>query len=183
MKKNYFIPALSALFALVLGVATLTGTTSPASAAACVPAKPVGKTVGKIVVGNISMPIKAFIYPAGGTMKPPGSTLMAGLSQRHMPLSSTLGSSILTWHRDYNGCWNELNVFTTKKVGSKFSITDEKGATKQYKISAMKKVKKGNYDASWFDLIGPRKVVLITCIGDFKDGHYENNLVVIAQPI
>lgn len=153
-----------------------------ASAGPCNPVKPTGKTVGQIAAGSVSMPIKSFNYPAGGVMEPQKTTLSAALSQRHMPLSSTTGTSVLVWHINYAGCNNALNVLTAQTAGYKFKVTDEKGKTSTFKISKRYKVTKGDYQESWFDLIGPRKLLLATCAGVFKNGHYEDNVVIIATP-
>ena len=153
-----------------------------AQAAGCNPVKPTGKTVGQIQVGSVTMPIKSFTYPAGGVMEPQKSTMMAAVSDRHMPLSSTMGTSVIVWHVNYSGCVNALNVITTKAVGSTFKVTDENGKTTTYVIDKKYTVKKGNYQQSWFDLIGPRKLLLATCTGAFKNGHYEDNSVLIATP-
>jgi hypothetical protein len=153
-----------------------------AKAATCKPVNPTGKTVGQIQAGSVKMPIKAFNYPAGGVMEPQKSTLMAAVSQRHMPLSSTMGTSVIVWHVNYAGCNNALNVITNQAVGSTFKVTDEKGITKTYVISKRLKVTKGDYQESWFNLIGPRKLLLATCAGAFKNGHYEDNVVIIATP-
>ena len=154
---------------------------SPIHAAECVPVKPTGKTVGQISIGNITLPIKSFDYPSGGVMEPQASTLMAGLSSRHMPLSSTMGTSVIVWHRDYNGCVNSLNALMDKEVGSVFDVTDENGVVKRYKIEQILVVTKGSYKKSWFTLIGPRQLALFTCTGAFKNGHYEKNMVFIAK--
>lgn len=180
MKKIITSVLLASLTSLVI-IANI----SPTSAAPrkCVPVKPTGVTVGKISLDSVSMPVKAFNYPAGGEMSPQGSTYMAGLSERHMPLSSTMGSSVLVWHKDYNGCSNRLNLFFDKRVGAKFTISDENGDLQKYKIVRTKTVEKGAYQPSWFTLIGPRQLVLVTCTGAFKNGHYSKNYVVIAKPI
>ena len=155
-----------------LGLFSLIGSlfitsTFTARAADCNPVKPTGKTVGQIQVDSVNMPIKGFNYPVGGVMEPQRSTQMAALSLRHMPLSSTMGTSVILWHVNYSGCWNALNVLTSKSVGATFKVTDEKGKTRTYVISKRYVVKKGNYQTSWFDLIGPRKLLLATCTGDF----------------
>ena len=157
--------------------------TGPNDQRKCKPVKPTGTTVGKISVGNLTMPIKAFTYPAGGVMEPQKTTLSAGVSQRHMPLSSNIGTSVITWHVNYSGCWNALNVLTTKKVGSTFKVTDENGKTVKYKINKKVVVKKGNYKKSWFTLVGPRQLALFTCTGGFINGHYKDNWVLIATPV
>ena len=99
-----------------------------------------------------------------------------------MPLSATQGTSVIVWHVNYAGCNNALNVITSQAVGSTFKVSDEKGKTTTYVISKRYKVTKGDYKDSWFDLIGPRKLLLATCSGAFKNGHYEDNVVIIATP-
>jgi hypothetical protein len=176
-KKLYSFVAILSLIA-----ASLFATNSIASAAACKPVKPTGKTVGTIKAGSLEMPIKQFMYPAGGVMEPQKSTLMAAVSQRHMPLSSTLGTSVIVWHVNYAGCVNELNTVTYKAIGSTFSIVDEKGKTTKYKISKKYEVAKGKYKKEWFTLIGPRQLLLATCTGAFANGHYKENSIIIAVP-
>ena len=157
--------------------------TGPDARGKCKPIKPTGTTVGKISVNNVSLPIKAFTYPAGGVMEPQKTTLSADLSQRHMPLSAKVGTSVITWHVNYSGCWNALNVLTQKKIGSTFKVTDEKGKTLIYRIDKKVVVKKGSYNKSWFTLVGPRQLALFTCTGAFSNGHYKDNWVLIATPV
>ena len=151
--------------------------------AACSPVKATGKSVGSISIGSLNMPIKSFNYPAGGVMEPQKTTAAAGLSARHMPLSSAVGSSVVVWHRDYQGCVNPLNIFMNKSVGTKFSVSDERGVSTTYRLDKVGVISKGNYKESWFDLIGPRQLVMFTCTGVFKSGHYEKNMVFIATPL
>ncbi len=176
-------PFLSMLFASVLVAASLFAVNTTANAAKCAPVKPTGKTVGEIKVGSLEMPIKSFNYPAGGIMEPQKSTLMAAVSQRHMPLSSTLGTSVVVWHVNYSGCINALNIITSKSIGYRFSVTDEKGDITQYKISQKFEVVKGRYKKDWFNLIGPRQLLLATCTGAFANGHYKENSILIAVPV
>ena len=157
--------------------------TGRSTSSACTPVKPQGQTIGNISVGNVSLPIKSFIYAANGIMEPTKSTLMAAASLRHMPLSSTLGTSVIVWHTDYSGCLNKLNVITTKAVGSTFNVTDEKGKTLTYKIAKKYVVARGDYQESWFNWIGPRQLLLVTCAGPFVNGHYQENFVAIAVPV
>jgi ABC-type lipoprotein release transport system permease subunit len=156
---------------------------SSANATKCVQVKPIGKTIGQIQVGSLNMPIKPFNYPAGGIMEPQKSVQMAALSQRHMPLNSTMGTSVLVWHVDYAGCNNPLNVLTKMNKGYVFKVKDESGRVISYRIANKLQVKKGDYKDSWFNLIGPRQLLLATCGGAFKNGHYQDNVVLIARPI
>mgnify|MGYP006272926625 CR=1 FL=1 len=180
LKNNKFVTLIvsaSLIFGLILFPI------SHSSAAPCKPTKATGKTIGKIKAGAVDMPIKSFSYPAGGIMEPQPTTLAAGLSNRHMPLNSKLGTSVITWHVNYNGCWNKLNIFMTQKVGFKFKVTDENGVTRTYRVDKKLKVKKGQYKESWFTLVSPRQLTLVTCTGSFKNGHYTHNMIFIATPI
>ncbi|MGI9227146.1 MAG: class F sortase [Candidatus Nanopelagicaceae bacterium] len=184
MRSNIFVKFVRIICAVLLVLIYLIAPNSAIAApVACVRVKPAGPTVGEISVAGVVMPIKPFIYPAGGIMEPQGSTLMAGLSQRHMPLSSSVGTSVVVWHRDYKGCVNRLNILFSKKKGDLFQIEDENGESRNYRIALKQVINKGDYQKSWFTLIGPRQIALFTCTGKFKNGHYEDNLVLIAKPI
>lgn len=167
----------------LLGALTVAPSFTSSASAACNPVKPVGKTVGTITAGSVSMPIKEFNYPAGGIMEPPKSTLMAAISERHMPLNSTVGTSVIVWHVNYSGCNNALNILTEQKNGYVFKIKGQDGNDISYKITKKYIVTKGDYQESWFNLIGPRQLLLVTCSGPFKNGHYTENTVLIAKPV
>lgn len=153
-----------------------------ANAANCPDPKKDGKTIGNVVVGKVKVDVKYIDYPASGVLDPPDSPLSVGLSIRHMPLSSPIGSSLLVWHVNYKGCIGKLNVLNDKKPGFKFSIIDEKGFKQEFKISQKIQVKKGRYKAEWFQLNGPRQLTMVTCIGKIVNRHYQDNLVIIAVP-
>lgn len=171
--------------AFALGaVLTLAPISQSPSLAACKPTKPRGTSIGTINAGSSKMPIVPFTYPAGGVMEPQKTTEALFMSLRHMPLSSSIGTSVLAWHINANGCWSNLNfLIGDEKVGFRFKITDETGVTKTYRITEISVVKKGKYKKSWFSIIGPRKLALFTCTGAFVDGHYVDNKVIIAVPV
>lgn len=175
----------ASISSLALAVSVLLGVTAPAASAVavCPPAANDGKTIGKIVVKGTSIDVKRVNYPKGGELDPPRSPLNVGISTRHMPLSSPIGSSILAWHINYNGCIGKLNVITRQAVGSTFTVVDEKGFKQQFKITQRVTVPKGKYRPSWFTLSGPRQLVMVTCTGTVRNGHYDKNLVVIAKPV
>lgn len=155
---------------------------SPTSAA-CNPVTPKGQRVGSINVGPSRVPIIPFTYPAGGVMEPQKTTEALFMSLRHMPLSSSIGTTVLAWHVNFNECQSDLNTMIgDEKVGFRFKITDETGVTKTYRISEITVVKKGRYKKSWFSLVGPRQLALFTCTGAFRNGHYLDNKVFIAVP-
>ena len=171
------------MLAVALSFSSLVGMSVNANAAACPDPKKDGKTIGKVIVGKTNVDIKYVDYPAGGVMNPPASPLNAGLSIRHMPLSSPIGSSLIVWHVNYKGCDGKLNVITDKKVGYKFDVIDEKSYKSQFKIKQIIQVVKGKYKEEWFQLSGSRQLVFVTCTGTVVNRHYKDNLVIIAVPV
>jgi hypothetical protein len=153
-----------------------------ASAAKCPAGNSDGKTIGTIKVGSLAVPVKSVTYPLSGELNPPISPLNAGVSARHNPLEATEGSSIIVWHINYKGCVGKLNPITESKVGAKFSVVDEKGATRSYKIASKTTVPLGDYKTDWFRLDGPRQLVFVTCGGKVVKGHYTRNQILIAVP-
>jgi hypothetical protein len=153
-----------------------------ASAAKCPASNLDGKTIGTIKIGSVSVPIKSVTYPLSGELDPPKSPLFAGVSARHNPLKATVGSSIIVWHIEYDGCKGKLNPIIKAKVGSKISVTDEEGKKTSYKISDSISVPLGEYKAKWFRIDGPRQLVFVTCGGKVVKGHYTRNQIVIAVP-
>lgn len=177
MKYALRIPLI--VISLVIGLLT-----APSSLAAnCPPSSVDGKTVGRISVGDVKVPVKNVDYPEGEALSPPKSPLNAGVSIRHQPLSATSGSTIIVWHINYNGCQGKLNVINSKKPGYVFKVKDEAGKVQKYAVTSKYQVKKGNYKSEWFMLTGPRQLVMVTCIGKVIDRHYLDNLVVIATPV
>lgn len=177
--KRFF--GLSVILALISNL--FIGFSTQAGAAVCPDPKKDGKTIAKVKVEKLTVDVKYVDYPAAGVMDPPDSPLNVGLSIRHMPLTSPIGSSLLVWHINYKGCVGKLNPIMDKKIGYVFSIVDEKGFTQKFKITRKLQVKKGRYKEDWFQLNGPRQLVLVTCIGKIVNRHYEDNYVIFAAPL
>lgn len=169
---------LALLASLLMGIPV-----ASASAAACPDPKKDGKTIGNVVFGSTVSDIKSVNYPAGGQLDPPKSPDNVGLSARHMPLSSPVGTSVLVWHVNYNGCQGRLNSLAKRGVGAKFTVIDEKGFEQRYVITKSLRVAKGKYKAEWFRMEGARQLSLFTCTGTVIDGHYTQNQVLIAVPV
>lgn len=177
MKRSKIFLIVGSLISLLL-IATPTSST----AAGCSDPNKDGRTVGKIIVGGTTVDVKNVNYPAGGQLNPPRSPLNAGVSVRHAPLKADVGSSIIVWHINYSGCNGKLNVINSKKRGFTFSVVDETGETRTYAIAEVLRIPKGRYRPEWFRLDGPRQLVLVTCVGVVVNGHYKDNLVIIARP-
>lgn len=52
-----------------------------------------------------------------------------------------------------------------------------------YRVTARRTYPKQRLPADVFDPDGPHRLVLITCGGAFHDGHYDDNVVVYAEPL
>lgn len=76
-----------------------------------------------------------------------------------------------------------MNAINNKPVGYNFTVTDEVGNEQRYSVTEKLVVDKGDYQAEWFDLSGPRRLLLVTCTGKVVNGSYEKNLVVFAEPV
>ena len=168
---------------LMLGL-TIAPMTQQSATAACVQEKLTNKSIGNIAIGSSNTKIVPFNYPAGGVMLPPWNTEVLFMSLRHMPLSSSIGTTVLVWHiNNGRGCWSNLNfLLGDQKVGFKFKITDETGVTKTYRITQVTIVPKGKYQKDWFSIVGPRKLAIFTCNDKFVNGHYVENKVLLAVP-
>jgi hypothetical protein len=177
MKKLSLLSVI-ALLSIIIPVVNF----SPANAAACSDPSKDGKTIGKIVVGSTSVDVKNINYPAGGELDPPKSPLVAGVSLRHKQLSSLDGTSLIVWHINYDGCQGKLDVINNKPKGFLFTIVDETGKSRKYKIDTKTVVVKGTYKPEWFRLNGPRQLVFVTCTGKVVKGSYTDNLVITAIP-
>lgn len=168
---------------LALALVTTLVSAPASKAAKCPPPKKDGKTVGTILVEGITVDVKRVDYKEGKDLLPPNSPLNVGVSILHQPLSATEGASLLVWHVNYKGCQGKLNVINDEKPGYKFDVIDEKGEIVEYEVKERYQVKKGKYKPEWFMLTGPRKLVLVTCIGKVVRGSYLDNLVFIATPV
>ena len=168
---------------LMLGL-TIAPMTQQSATAACVQEKLTNKSIGNIAIGSSNTKIVPFTYPAGGVMLPPWNTEVLFMSLRHMPLSSSIGTTVLVWHiNNGRGCWSNLNfLLGDQKVGFKFKITDETGVTKTYRITQVMIGPKGKYQKDWFSIVGPRKLAIFTCNDKFVNGHYVENKVLLAVP-
>lgn len=168
---------------LVFALVTTLVSAPAVEAAKCPSPKRDGKTVGTILAEGVTVDVKRVDYKEGKDLLPPDSPLNVGVSILHQPLNATEGASLLVWHVNYKGCQGKLNVINDEKPGYKFDVIDEKGEIVEYEIRERHQVRKGKYKPEWFMLTGPRKLVLVTCIGKVVRGSYLDNLVFIATPV
>ncbi|HEX8628405.1 MAG TPA: sortase, partial [Catenuloplanes sp.] len=59
---------------------------------------------------------------------------------------------------------------------------DTTAGARRYRVVARRTADKQRLPADLFARGGPPRLALITCGGDFRDGHYERNVIVYAVP-
>lgn len=173
----------STIVALALALLPIVAVPSADAASNCTPPDLGKKAIGSVQVGNMVVDLTRVSYPAGGDVFPPDDARVGGVSTRHQPLTSLMGSSLIVWHDYWKGCAGSLNVLVNKKPGFKFVVTDGKGKKKVYQIAEVSTIKMGNYPKTWFSLNGPRQLIMVTCTGKLVGGHKVLNAVVRAVPV
>ena len=157
---------------------------APSAQAAACPSEAVGGSpVGWVEFDGKQVPIKPVTYPAGGTLAPPKSAKVAGVSKRHRPLLSKQGTTVLTWHVRYGqGCNGSLNALLDKPVGSTFTIKKRGGGTQVYQITDQTEVLKGRYQPEWFRTQGSPQLSMFTC-SDLRNGKFRKTTALFAVPV
>lgn len=142
-----------------------------------------GPAIGTVRVNGVSVPIKPMSYPAGGTLEPPASNRVVGLSTRHAPLNARSGTSVLAWHVRYGpGCDGDLNTLLDEPIGSTFTVAAHGAVPVTYRITDRVTVPKGHYPASWFYQSGPHRLALFTC-GGLVNGVFTTTVATFAEPV
>lgn len=156
---------------------------TPAQANSCPPSSVGGRTVARIKVGSLVVPVKSVTYRSGGVLNPPATNQAAGLSSVNMPLDSSEGTAVLTWHVRYGpGCYGTLNRLMTMPIGSTFQVGATGKHLRTYKITQRVTVPKGQYRWQWFRADGPYRIALFTCSG-FRNGVFHNTVAIFASPV
>ncbi|MFM8154695.1 MAG: class F sortase [Actinomycetes bacterium] len=142
-----------------------------------------GAPVGSITVEGRTVPIKRIDLAADGSLTPPASNKVAGISNDHAALDAQRGATVITWHVRYGpGCDGTLNNLLTAPVGSTFTIKAVNGESVEYRISERVSVPKGDVKASWFSAAGPHRLTLLTCSG-LKNGRFTQTTYIGAEPV
>ena len=69
--------------------------------------------------------------------------------------------------------------------GDRLELRADRGATKRWRVTSVKLMRKESLPPEIFTRSGPRRLVLVTCGGPFdqRRGHYRDNVVVTAVPL
>ncbi len=143
----------------------------------------------RLVVPDVSVDMA--VDPVGvqedGAMQIPEDADRAGWYRYGPAPSDAQGTTVLAAHVDSRltgiGPFARLRELN---VGSTLTVTTSDGTEHAYRVVDRQEVAKDTAPvAQWFERTGAPRLVLVTCGGAFRRdiGHYEDNIVVTAEPI
>ncbi len=128
------------------------------------------------------------VVPVGvdgdGALEVPPDPRVAGWWSSGAVPDSPQGSTVIAAHVDAAGVGpGPLAAVLRAPVGTAVEVATEGGATARYTVAEIRSYPKaGGLPEELFAVGGPARLVLITCSGTFRDGHYSDNAVIIAAP-
>lgn len=157
---------------------------------AALPAE-VPAVVAPVRIAVPSLGIDQAVRPEGvdptGAMALPADPAVAGWWRFGSTPSSAAGSTVLAAHVDAVGYGiGPFAHLVDVPVGTRVTVTSADGTTTPYAVATVDLLAKTGVPwASVFDHDGPRRLVLVTCGGEFDTAthHYRSNLVVTATPL
>jgi sortase (surface protein transpeptidase) len=71
------------------------------------------------------------------------------------------------------------------RAGARVTVTTAAARTFTYRVVSVRDYAKRDLPASAYSLRGPARLVLVTCGGPFiaSEGHYRDNVVLVAVPV
>ncbi|MGS0687319.1 class F sortase [Nakamurella sp. GG22] len=182
------------------GAATGSGSSPAPTSAGSAPvttAEPAGTTPSAVAtIGpptRILVPVLGVDAPVdgvlnqGGVLDPPDDPSRVGWWISSPPAGASAGSTVVVGHvdsaADGPGAFYSLAELP---AGSEISVVTAGGGTVGYRVKAREVYTKSeSLPAGLFAFDGPPRLVLITCGGEFDrdTGSYEENVVVIAEPV
>ena len=143
----------------------------------------------RLVVGgvDITMPIQATGVTADGQMELPPDPREGGWYRFGALPGDLEGSALLGGHVDsLRYGTGPLARLAEVRAGARVTVTDADGQRLRYRVTSVERISKGALPVDrLFDPNGPHRLVIVTCGGRFLPdaGGYEDNIVVIAEPV
>lgn len=138
-----------------------------------------------------NMPVEPHGLDDRRQMALPVSPFVAGWYQYGSAPASGSGSTVIASHVDALG--EGLGPFAQLRsvpVGTVVSIRDSAGVTHTYRIIEVEKIDKDVVPWNdYFSTVGPSRLVLVTCGGEYDPGYaqglgrYEDNYIVTAEKV
>lgn len=161
--------------------------TTSAPIATPVPAPPlVAPPLGVVLVDEgLSAEVMAVGVNPGGDLQLPEDPAVVGWWAAGAVPGATAGNVVLAGHID--SARRGVGVFAAllrAEADDAVEVTSTDGTVHRYRVVARQSYPKAALPAELFDRGVPPGLVLVTCGGEFDSsrGHYEDNIVVYAEP-
>lgn len=164
---------------------TATGPTLKGESAALGPVRqpvpPVRLQVGAV---GIDIPVDAVGVQTNGEMQIPESIDRAGWYQYGSDPESPTGTTVIAAHVDsYTDGIGPFAYLKTLQGGEAVVVTANDGTEHPYTVTSVVTVPRDQLPSDdVFDRDGVPRLILITCGGQYGDGAYTDNVIVVATP-
>ena len=143
----------------------------------------------RLVVGavDIAMPVLATGVTADGQMELPADPSQVGWYRFGALPGDPEGSAVLGGHVDsVRYGTGPLARLAQVREGARVMVTSGEGQRLAYRVTSVERISKAALPVDrLFDPTGPHRLVIVTCGGRYlpEAGGYEDNIVVIAEPV
>lgn len=160
---------------------------------------------GRTVTMSLSdMTSNTIFIPAIGTYAPLRGTTQFGYNNAHPDMDSLLlptnprkvawysavplvggdyGTTVLAGHVAYRGQWGAFHHLASLVPGNTVWTKDDHGAYQRWQVTSVTHPRQTDFPQDYWNTSGPRQLVLVTCGGPFANGHYRDNVIVVATPV
>lgn len=136
---------------------------------------------------DITMPVKATGVTEDGQMELPSDPREIGWYRFGALPGDSQGSTVLGGHVDSRALGTgPLARLAQVDVGARITVTPADGQRVRYRVTSVERISKAALPVDrLFDPTVPPRLVVVTCGGRFLPdaGGYEDNIVVIAEPV
>ncbi|NHT19535.1 class F sortase, partial [Cellulomonas sp. IC4_254] len=129
------------------------------------------------------------VVPVGtddvGALEVPADPRVAGWWSSGAVPGAPEGSTVVAAHVDAEGVGaGPMAAVLRAAVGTRVEVTTTAGTVVRYAVAEVRSYPKSSgLPAGLFAVGGPSRLVVITCSGAFRSGHYADNAVVVATPL
>ena len=143
--------------------------------------RPTSVRLGRLNVRATVNPVS--IDSDAGTLHVPNDISTAGWWADGASPGAKGGSTLIAGHVDSarRGAGAFFRLGQARR-GDTVEVRTADGRTRRYRVTIVRRMGKDRLPASIFSREGSPRLVLVTCGGPFRDGHYRDNVVVTAVP-
>jgi hypothetical protein len=93
------------------------------------------------------------------------------------------GTTLVASHVSQASGWGALRYLYTMRGGEMIYTKDASGRTQQWQLTQMRVLEHTDFPQEYWSKTGTRQLVVVTCGGTIRAGHYDKNIFAIATPI